>query len=60
VIEEYPDKTPYPSRLILGRYMGRSIHVVAANNVLDEELIVITVYEPDPAEWDAECRKRIL
>jgi hypothetical protein len=39
--------------------MGRVIHVVAANNSLDEEKIVITVYEPDPSEWDPECRKRI-
>jgi hypothetical protein len=59
VIEEYPDDTPYPSRLILGSYKGRLIHVVAANNSLDEEIIVITVYEPDPSEWDLECRKRI-
>jgi len=59
VIEEYPDDTPYPSCLILGSYKGRLIHVVAANNCLDEEIIVITVYEPDPSEWDLECRKRI-
>lgn len=59
VIEEYLDDTPYPSRLILGCYKGRVIHVVAANNRLDEEIIVITVYEPDPSEWDLKCRKRI-
>ena len=59
VIEEYPDDTPYTSRLILGCYKGRLFHVVAANNHLDEEIIVITVYEPDPIEWDSECRKRI-
>jgi len=58
-IEEYPDDTPYPSRLIKGFYKGRIIHIVAANNCLDEEIIVITVYEPDPAEWDQECKKRI-
>lgn len=58
-IEEYPDDTPYPSRLILGFYKGRIIHIVAANNRLDEEIIVITVYEPDPSEWDQECKKRI-
>jgi sulfur transfer protein SufE len=58
-IEEYPDDAPYPSRLILGCYKGRIIHIVAANNCLDEEIIVITVYEPDPSEWDQECKKRI-
>jgi len=58
-IEEYPDDTPYPSRLIMGWYKGRPIHVVAANNSLDKEIIIITVYEPDPSEWDPECRERI-
>ena len=58
-IEEYPNDTPYPSCLIKGCYKGRIIHIVAANNCLDEEIIVITVYEPDPAEWDQECKKRI-
>jgi hypothetical protein len=58
-IEEYPDDTPYPSRLILGCYKGRLIHVVAANNSIDKERIVITVYEPDPSEWDPDCRERI-
>ncbi len=58
-IEEYPDDTPYPSCLILGSYKGRLIHVVAANNLIDEEKIVITVYEPDPSEWDPDCRERI-
>ena len=58
-IEEYPDDTPYPSRLIMGWYKGRPIHVVAANNSLDKEIIIITVYEPDPSEWDPEYRERI-
>ena len=43
--------TPYPSRLIVGCYKGRLIHVVAADNFDDEEIIVITVYEPAPSEW---------
>jgi hypothetical protein len=59
VIEEYPDDTPYPSRLILGCHKDRLMHVVAADNYIDKEIIVITVYEPDPSEWDPECRKRI-
>ena len=59
VIEEYPDDTPYPSRLILGCLKGRLIHVVAANNSIDKETIVIAVYEPDHSEWDPDCRERI-
>jgi len=30
VIEEYPDAFPFPAKLLLGWYNGRSIHVVAA------------------------------
>jgi hypothetical protein len=59
VIEEYPDDTPYPSRLILRCYKGRLIHVVAAKNLNNQRIIVITVYEPDPSEWDPDCKKRI-
>ena len=59
VIEEYPDDTPYPSSLILGCHKAHIIHVVAAHNVSEAEIIVITVYEPDSSEWDPECKKRI-
>jgi hypothetical protein len=59
VFEEYPDDTPYPSHLILGHYEARFIHIVAVDNYIDKEIIVITVYEPDPSEWNLECRKRI-
>ncbi len=44
VIENYPDDTPYPSRLILGWLGVRPVHVVAADD--DDqtgETIVITV-----------------
>lgn len=52
VIEEYPDDMPYPSRLIVECYNGRLIHVVSADNFDEDEIILITVYEPDPSEWD--------
>lgn len=58
VIEDYPDDTPYPSRLILGWRDDRSLHVVAADNVADQETIIITVYEPDPGQWDADFKRR--
>jgi len=58
IIERYPDDTPYPSRLVLGSAGGRPIHVVAADNRQDHEVIVITVYEPDPALWEPDFRRR--
>jgi len=57
-IEHYPDDTPYPSRLMLGWAAGRPIHVVAADNRQDDEVIVITVYEPDPALWEPDFKRK--
>jgi hypothetical protein len=57
-IEDYPDDTPYPSRLVLGWSGSRPIHVVVADNVDGDELIVITVYEPDPSQWEADFKRR--
>jgi hypothetical protein len=59
IVEEYPDDRPYPSVLVLGRTsQGRPVHVVCAYAPEDDQLIVITVYEPDPDRWDEEFRQR--
>lgn len=50
-IIDYPEDTPYPSRLMLGWRGERPIHIVAADTP-ENETIVITVYEPDPALWE--------
>ena len=36
-IEEYPDDTPFPSRLVLGWVGSRPLHVVAADNPEEED-----------------------
>ncbi len=58
VIEDYPNDTPYPSHLVLGQCGTRPLHVVAADNVASRETIIITVYEPDPAQWEPGFRRR--
>ncbi len=60
VIEEYPEDTPYPSRLILGWCASRPLHVVVADNLEAEETVVITVYEPDSSQWEAGFRRKKL
>ncbi|MDP2659608.1 MAG: DUF4258 domain-containing protein [Dehalococcoidia bacterium] len=60
VIEQYPDDTPYPSRLILGWCASRPLHVVIADNAEGGEAIVVTVYEPDPNQWDPSFRRKKL
>ena len=57
-IETYPKDTPYPSRLVLGWRESRPLHVVVADNADHQETIVITVYEPDPEEWEQDFRRR--
>jgi hypothetical protein len=58
IIEDYPDDTPYPSRLILGWCGRRPLHVVAAYNADENTTIIITAYEPGPQRWDETFRTR--
>jgi hypothetical protein len=58
VIERYPGDTPYPSSLVKGIVDGKPLHVVVARNETDDELIVVTVYRPDPQQWDNEFGRR--
>ena len=55
-IESYPADVPYPSRLVLGWIANRPIHVVAATTT--HEIIIITVYEPNPGQWQPGFEKR--
>ena len=58
IINDYADDKPYPSKLILGRFDGRPIHIVVAYNRTDDERIVITVYEPDLGRWESDFRRK--
>ena len=59
VIRQYPEDTPYPSRLLLHWTDGQPLHVGAALAGKETEMI-ITVYRPDPALWDADFRRKRL
>jgi len=58
VIEDYPTDSPYASQLKLCVVNGRPIHTVTAINSDADEIIVITVYEPDLAVWEPEFELR--
>ena len=58
VVEDYPNTKPYPSYLMLGWRGDRPLHVVATDNLSGHFTLIITVYEPDPNEWDAEFKVR--
>jgi hypothetical protein len=57
-VEEYSDDFPYPSRLVLGWWNSRPLHVVVAENTEKGTRIVITVYQPNLEEWEPGFRKR--
>ena len=58
VIETYREDTPYPSMLLLGWSGTRPLHVVVANDVENDTLIVVTSYEPDDSRWEPAFRRR--
>jgi hypothetical protein len=60
MVEDYSDDMPFPSGLILSKRGTRPLHVVVAENTNDNELVVITAYEPDPSQWRADFESRKL
>jgi uncharacterized protein DUF4258 len=58
VIEGYPQAFPFPAKLLLGRCNGRPIHVVAAENSSQQQVIIITAYEPTLKKWESDMKTR--
>jgi len=57
VIEDYPHDPRGASCLILGSVGRRPLHVVCGR--LDsDDILIITAYEPDLAEWESDWRTR--
>lgn len=55
VIFQYPKDKPYPSRLVLG-WVGsgnsrKALHVVIAEDIINDKCIVVTAYWPDERIW---------
>ena len=57
-IEDYPDDQPYPSSLVFAIIEDRPLHVVVAD-AGEDGLLIVTVYEPDRAQWDSTFRWRV-
>lgn len=58
MIENYSGEMPTPGGLLSAKSGQRPMHVVMADNTEGDELVVITVYEPDPGQWKPGFRKR--
>ena len=57
IIEEYPADYPYPSCLVLG-FTQNSIPLHVVCGVTENELWMITAYNPRMEEWEEGCRNR--
>lgn len=58
IIESYPDDPRGPSCLIMGfSSRRRPLHVVCGR-VEEDEILIITAYEPNPDEWETDWRTR--
>ncbi len=61
IIEPYPDDPQGASGLIMGYSgKGRPLHVLCGNLMTDDELLIITEYEPDVGEWEEDLKTRKL
>jgi hypothetical protein len=58
LIEDYSDDMPAPGGLMSAKSGQRHLHVVMAENTENDEVVVITVYEPDPGHWEPGFRDR--
>jgi hypothetical protein len=58
MIEDYSDEMPAPGGLLSARRGQRPLHVVMAENIAAGEQVVITVYEPNPGQWQPGFRNR--
>lgn len=58
IIEDYPEDKYAPSSLLLGfSKAGRPLHIQVSH--VDSDLLkIMTIYEPDPAEWYDYSRRR--
>jgi hypothetical protein len=56
ITEDYPDHHYGPAALVFGRTAeGKVLHLLCSlRSIVD----LITVYEPDPAEWEADLKTR--
>lgn len=58
IIEDYPEDKYAPSSLLLGfTATNRPLHI-QVSHVESDLLKIITIYEPDPAEWYDYTRRR--
>jgi len=60
-LRRYDEDFPLPSVLLNGRTAAnRPLHVVVGSNVDEQQLVIITTYEPDALQWADNFSRRII
>jgi hypothetical protein len=58
IIEAYPEDKCLPSFLLRGETTKSVFHAQIATDLEGDNIRVVTMYTPDPSEWDEGYRKR--
>lgn len=58
IVESYPEDKYLPSFLVRGECEGSVFHAQIATDVEGDNVRVVTIYVPDPDEWDEGFRVR--
>jgi hypothetical protein len=58
IIENYPDDKYLPSFLLRAETVGVVFHVQVATDVQGNNVRIVTMYIPEPEEWDRDFRVR--
>jgi len=58
IIEAYPQDKYLPSFLVRGESEGLAFHAQVATDVEGRNVRIVTMYIPDPDEWDEGLRHR--
>ncbi len=58
IIEEYPEDKYLPSYLVYAKHGKKKFHILTAIDKLDDKIIIITCYEPDSNNWEADGKTR--
>ena len=58
IIESYPEDKYLPSYLVYSKYQGKVFHALFATDVKDDNVRIVTAYEPNPRKWEEDLRTR--
>jgi hypothetical protein len=58
IIEEYPDDKYLPGYLLYANLSGVILHALIAVDVERDNIRIVTVYYPDPEEWESDLKTR--